>query len=131
MKVFISNFTGISNMQWLPWEKSKIFLWDTVYVVGLLEHMLKNEMRENESRSKTKSTHKQIIQLAEKTICRRLIMGKNSIMNCIHDKHKIRICMNNWINKNVFFDINKNKAGLFVIVLYDNLCVIRNIRLIR
>ena len=57
--------------------------------------MLKNEMRENESRSKTKSTHKQIIQLAEKTICRRLIMGKNSIMNCIHDKHKIGICMNN------------------------------------
>ena len=58
--------------------------------------MLKNEMRENDSRSKTVRLHiKQIFQLADKTIYRRFIMGKNSIMNCIHDKHKIRICMNN------------------------------------
>ena len=44
-------------MQWLSWEKKEDFLWDTIYVVGLLEHLFKNEMRENESRSKTVRLH--------------------------------------------------------------------------
>lgn len=58
--------------------------------------MLKNEMRENDLRSKTVRIHINKLSNWQRKYIQKIYNGKkNSIMNCIHDKYKIRIFMNN------------------------------------
>ena len=80
-------------------EKARFSLRYNLCCRAVETYVKKWNEREWFKKQNSKITHKQIFQLADKTIYRRFIMGKNSIMNCIHDKHKIRIRMNNWLNK--------------------------------